>query len=67
MSSNMDRFYSEMSILTVKRIDNYNIGLFVYKYVNKMTSGVFDNFFRNISDRHQYNSRNATHKQFYTT
>ena len=63
----MDRFYVEMSILTVKRIYNYNIGLFMYKYVNKMTPGVFDNFFRNISDIHQHNTINTTQKQFYIT
>ena len=65
--TNMDRFYVEMSILTVKRIYNYSIGLFMYKYVNKMTPAVFDNFFRNISDIHQHNTRNATQKQFYIT
>ena len=65
--TNMDRFYIEMSILTIKRIYNYSIGLFMYKYVNKMTPDVFDNFFRNISDIHQHNTRNATQKQFYIT
>ena len=65
--TNMDRFYVEMSILTVKRIYNYSIGLFMYKYVNKMTPDVFDNFFRKISDMHQHNARNVTQKQFYIT
>ena len=65
--TNMDRFYVEMSILTVKRIYNYSIGVFMYKCVNKMTPDVFDNFFRNISDIHQHNTRNATQKQFYIT
>ena len=65
--TNMDRFYVEMSILTVKRIYNYSIGLFMYKYVNKMTPDVFHNFFRNISNIHQHNTRNATRKQFYIT
>ena len=37
--TNMDRFYIKMSILTVKYIYNYNIGLFMYRYVNKMTPG----------------------------
>ena len=65
--TNIDIFYVEINILTVKRIYNYSIGLFMYKYVNKMTPDVFDNFFRNISDIHQYNTRNATQKQFYIT
>ena len=61
----MDRFYVEMSILTVKHIYNYNIGLFIYKYVYKMTPDVFDNFFRNISDIHQHNTRNDTETILY--
>ena len=39
--TNMDKFYLENNILTVKHIYNYNIGLFMYK---KMTPVVFDNF-----------------------
>ena len=65
--TNMDRFYVEMSILTVKHIYNYNIGLFMYRYVNKITPDVFDNFFRNISAIHQHNTRNATQKHLYIT
>ena len=39
----------------------------MYKYVNKMTPDVFDNFFRNISDIHQHNTRNATQKTYRDT
>ena len=42
--TNMDNFYIENNILTVKHIYNYSIGLFMYKYINKMTPDVFDNF-----------------------
>ena len=65
--TNMDNFYIENDILTVKHIYNYNIGLFMYKYVNKMTPDVFDNFFSSISDIHQYEKRNATMKLLYIT
>ena len=65
--TNMDNFYIENNILTVKHIYNYNIGLFMYKYVNKMTPDVFDNFFSSISDIHQYETRNATMKLLYKT
>ena len=58
--TNIDHFYIENNILIVKHIYSYNIGLFMYKYVNNMTPAVFDNFFRNISDMHQHNTRNAT-------
>ena len=63
----MDNFYIENNILTVKHIYNYNIGLFMYKYVNKMTPDVFDNVFSSISDIHQYDTRNATMKLLYIT
>ena len=63
----MDNFYIENNILTVKHIYNYNIRLFMYKYVNKMTPDVFDNFFSSISDIHQYETRNATMKLLYIT
>ena len=51
----------------MKHIYSYNIGLFMYKYVNNMTPDVFDNFFSNISDIHQHNTRNATQKLSYIT
>ena len=63
----MDNFYIDMNILTVKNIYNYNIGLFMYKYVNSKTPDVFNNFFSNISDIHQHDTRNATQKQIYVT
>ena len=65
--TNMDNFYIEMNILTVKHIFNYHIGLFMFKYVNNMTPDVFDNFFRNVSDIHQHNTRNATQNLLYAT
>ena len=65
--TNMDNFYIDMNILTVKNIYNYNIGLFMYKYVNSKTPGVFNNFFSNISDIHQHDTRNATQKQIHVT
>ena len=42
---NIDQFYIENNILIVKHIYSYNIGLFMYEYVNNMTPDVFDNFF----------------------
>ena len=65
--TNIDQFYIENNILIVKHIYSYNIGLFMYKYVNNMTPDVFDNFFSNISDIHQHNTRNATQKLFHIT
>ena len=43
--TNIDKFYVENNILIVKHIYIYNIGLFMYKYVNNMTADVFDNPF----------------------
>ena len=65
--TNMGNFYIDMNILTVKNIYNYNIGLFMYKYVNNKTPDVFNNFFSNISEIHQHDTRNATQKQIYVT
>ena len=65
--TNMDNFYIETNILTVKHIFNYHIGLFMFKDVNNMTPDVFDNFFRNVSDIHQHNKRNATQNLLYVT
>ena len=65
--TNIDWFYIENNILTVKHIFNYNIGLFMFKYVNNMTPDVFDNFLRNVSDIHQHNTRNATQNLLYVT
>ena len=39
----------------------------MYKYVNNRTPDVFNNFFGNISDIHQHDTRNATQKQIYVT
>ena len=65
--TNIDQFYIENNILIVKHIYSYNIGLFMYRYVNNMIPDVFDNFFSNTSDIHQHNTRNATQKLFYIT
>ena len=37
----------------------------MFKYINNMTPDVFDNFFRNVSDIHQHNTRNATQNLLY--
>ena len=34
--TNMERFYVEMSLLNVKHMYNYNIGLFMYEYVKSL-------------------------------
>ena len=39
----------------------------MFKYLNNMTPGVFDNFFRHVSDIHQHNTRNATQNLLYAT
>ena len=39
----------------------------MFKYVNNMTPDVFDNFFRNVSDIHKHNTRNATQNLLYVT
>ena len=65
--TNMDNDYIKKNILTVKHIFSYNIGLFMFKYVSNVTLDVFDNFFRNVSDKHQHNTGNATQNLLYVT
>ena len=65
--TNMDKFYIDNNIWIVKHIYSYNIGFFMYKYVNNVTPDVFDNFFSHISDTHQHNTRNATQEIVYIT
>ena len=43
--TNIDQFYIENNILIVEHIYSYNIGLFMYKYVNNMTPDVFSAIF----------------------
>ena len=63
----MDQFYIENKILIKKHIFNYNIGVLMFKYVNIMTTDVFDNFFRNVSDTYPHNTRNAANNLPYVT
>ena len=65
--TNIDKFYIENNMLIVKHTCSYNIELFMFEYVNNMTPDIFDNFFSNMSDIHQHNTRNATQKLFNIT
>ena len=42
-TTEMDNFYIDDHILIVKQIYSYNMGLFVYSYVNNLTPDIFDN------------------------
>ena len=50
LRTNMGTFYVDNNILIAKIIYSYNIGFFIYEYMNNMNPGVFDNLFSNISD-----------------
>ena len=65
--TNMAKFYIDMNILNGNYIYNYNIGSFVYRYVNNRPPDVFNKFFTNISDIHEHNTRNVTQRQIYIT
>ena len=47
--TNVERLYVTMGILSLKRIYNYAIGLFMYKYVNNMLPELFVDFFSNVT------------------
>ena len=65
--TNVERLYATMGILSSKRIYNYAIGLFMYKYVNNMLPELFVDFFSTVTDLHHYNIRHANRNSFYVT
>ena len=48
--TNVERLYVTMGILSLKRIYNHAIGLFMYKYVNNMLPELFVDFFSNVTE-----------------
>ena len=50
--------FKELKILNISDIYIYNIGLFMYKYINQMSPPIFDMFVLN-SDIHSYGTRNS--------
>ena len=65
--TNVERLYVTMGILSLKRIYNYAIGLFMHKYVNNMLPELFVDFFSNVTDLHHYNTRHANRNSIYVT
>ena len=65
--TNVERLYVTMGILSLKRIYNYAIGLFMYKYVNDMLPELFVDFFSNVTDLHHYDTRHANRNSIYVT
>ena len=57
--------YIQHSVLTVKRLYYYNIGLFMYKYSNSMLPEMFNIYFNKIEDTHSYNTRNSAANHLY--
>ena len=63
--TNVERLHVTMGILSSKRIYNYAIGLFIYKYVNNMLPELFVDSFSNVTDLHHYNTRHANRNSIY--
>ena len=58
--SHTEPLYKELGILNVNQIYQYSVGLFMFKFVNKMfPSLLFDNMFTFTTDVHNYNTRQA--------
>ena len=65
--TNVERLYVTMGVLSLKRINNYAIGLFMYKYVNNMLPELFVDFFSNVTDLQHYNTKHANPNSIYVT
>ena len=58
-------WYIQLSVLTVKRLCYYNIGLVMYKYSNNMLHEIFDIYFNKIEETHSYNIRKSVANHLY--
>ena len=47
----------ELSVLTVKKIYNYLVGQFMFRYENKLLQNVFESYFTLSDTIHAYNTR----------
>ena len=63
--TNTEYLYIQHSVLTVKRLYYYNIGLFMYKYSNSMLPEMFNIYFNKIEDTHSYNTRKSAASHLY--
>ena len=63
--TNTEYLYIQHSVLTVKRLYYYNIGLFMYKYSNSMLPEMFNIYFNKIEDTHSYNTRKSAANHLY--
>ena len=57
--TNADKLYFDHSILSLKRLYSYNIGIFMYKFSKNMLPELFDNFFCNVASVHEHYTRSA--------
>ena len=63
--TNTEYLYIQHSVLTVKRLYCYNIGLFIYKYSNSMLPEMWNIYFNKIEDIHSYNTRKSAANHLY--
>lgn len=63
--TNCDKLYLDLSILRIKGLYLYSIGLFMYKYANDMLPELFWGEFEPVNQVHDYNTRGASLNQLY--
>ena len=63
--TNTEYLYIQHSVLTVKRLYYYNIGLFMYKCSNSLLPEMFNTYYNKIEDTHSYNTRKSAANHLY--
>ena len=62
-----DHLYCELTILKLKKLYLYAVGLCMYKYENDMLPELFKDLFIKVTNVHDHDTRNATTDQLFIT
>ena len=57
--------FKTLNIIKLHDLVSYQIAIFVYKFKNRFLPLVFNNFFTEVSEVHQYNTRSAAKDSYY--
>ena len=57
--------FKTLNIIKLHDLVSYQIAIFMYKFKNRLLPLVFNNFFTEVSEVHQYNTRSAAKHSYY--
>ena len=57
--------FKKLNIIKLNDLVSYHIALFMYRFKNRLLPLVFDTFFPEVSEIHQYNTRSAAKQSYY--